>query len=151
MDNQSRLVLSFSISRLPLTDNLAYWYIKRGNGRPFRKLTKDGEKWKKVVAEATEAAIAKSSFPMDKNEKGVNLALLGYTMRISIHQYMSSKSIWMRDAHNGGKLLIDSMCDVIGLDDRYSTQLTISKSLAVKDSTFVHVEFEPNGKEDQHL
>ncbi len=150
MNNQS-LVLSFSINRLPLTDNLAYWYIKRGKGRPFRKLTSDGVKWKKVVADAVEAAVYKSNFPMDVNEKGVNLALIGYTMRISIHQYMSSKSMWMRDAHNGGKLLIDSMCDVIGLDDRYSTQLTISKSLAVKDSTFVRVEFEPNGKEDQHL
>lgn len=150
MDNQS-LVLSFVINRLPLTDNLAYWYIKRGKGRPFRKLTSDGVKWKKVVADAVEAAAYKSNFPIDKNEQGVNVALVGYTMLISIHQFMGKKSIWMRDAHNGGKLLIDSMCDVIGLDDRYSTQLTISKSLAEKESTSVVVRFIKDGKDDQHL
>ena len=151
MDNQSNLVLSFSVDKLPVSDNSAYWYVKRGKGKPFRKLTSDGEKWKKVVSDAVESAIARSDFPMDMNDQGSNIALLGYTMEISIHQHMSKKSMWMRDAHNGGKLLIDSMCDVIGLDDRYSTKLTISKSLALKDSTIVVVDFIAGGKEDQEL
>ena len=150
-NSQSNLSLSFAINTLPISDNSAYWYIKRGKGKPFRKLTKDGEKWKKVVSDATEAAIFRSGFPMDMNEQGVNIALLGYTMEIAIHQHMSKKSMWMRDAHNGGKLLIDSMCDVIGLDDRYSTKLTISKSMSAKDSTMVIVEFFAGGKEDQEL
>lgn len=150
-DLPSSLSLSFVINRLPLTDNLAYWYIKRGKGRPFRKLTSDGVKWKKVVADAVEAAVYKSGFPIDKNGQGVNLALLGYTMEISIHQNMTKKSMWLRDAHNGGKLLIDSLCDVIGLDDRYSTKLTISKSLSQQENTSVMVHFFKDGKEDQHL
>lgn len=149
--NQSDLSLSFVINRLPLSDNTAYWYVQRGKGRGYRKLTKDGEKWKKVVADAVEAAIYKSNFPIDKNEQGVNLALFGYTMEISIHQDMTKKSMWMRDAHNGGKLLIDSLCEVLGLDDRYSTKLTISKSLSQQDSTSVVVNFFKDGKKDEEL
>lgn len=151
MNSQSNLSLSFAINALPISDNSAYWYIKRGEGKPFRKLTKDGEKWKKVVAKAVESSISRSNFPMDLNEQGVNVALLGYTIEITIHQFMSKKSMWMRDAHNGAKLLIDSMCDVIGLDDRYSTKLTISKSMSIKDSTVTTVEFFPGGKEDNEL
>lgn len=149
--NQDSLSLSFVINRLAVSDNSAYWYIKRGKGKPFRKLTNDGVKWKKVVADAAATAVFKSGFPMDLNEQGVNVALLGYTMEITIHQHMSKKSMWMRDAHNGAKLLIDSLCDVIGLDDRYSTKLTISKSMSARDSTMVTVEFFPDGKKDNEL
>ena len=143
--------LSFVINRLGLTDNLAYLSLKRKNGSSFRTLTKDGKIWKQVVADAVISAISKTDFPVDMDEQGVNLALLGYTMEIVIHQNMTKQSMWRRDAHNGAKLLIDSMCDVIGLDDRYSTKLTISKSLSAKDSTVVVVEFFEGGKEDQKL
>lgn len=149
--NQESLSLSFVINALPISDNSAYWYIKRGKGKPFRKLTSDGVKWKKVVADAVATAVFKSNFPMDMNEQGVNVALLGYTMEITIHQHMSKKSMWMRDAHNGAKLLIDSLCDVIGLDDRYSTKLTISKSMSTRDSTITTVEFFAGGKKDNEI
>lgn len=145
------LSLSFVINRLPLTDNLAYISLKRRNGSSFRTLTKDGKLWKQVVTDATQAAVNKSNFPMDMDKEGVNLALLGYTMEIKIHQYMTKKSMWRRDAHNGSKLLIDSLCEVIGLDDRYNLQLLISKSMSTKDSTMVTVAFFAGGKENQEL
>lgn len=145
------LLLSFVIDKIPLTDNLAYISLKRKNGSSFRTLTKDGKIWKQVVSDAVQSAISKTNFPVDTDEQGVNLALLGYTMEITIHQNMTKHSMWRRDAHNGSKLLIDSLCDVIGLDDRYSTKLTISKSMSTKDSTSVIVEFFPGGKEDHEL
>lgn len=149
--NQDNLSLSFVIDRLPLTDNLAYISLKRKNGSSFRTLTKDGKIWKQVVSDAVRSAVNKSSFPMDVDEQGVNLALLGYTMEIIIHQNMTKRSMWRRDTHNGSKLLIDSLCEVFGLDDRYSTKLTISKSMSAKDSTAVIAEFFAGGKEDQEL
>lgn len=151
--NQGNLVLSLSfvINRLPLTSNLAYLSLRRKNGSSFRTLTKDGKIWKQVVADAVQSAVHKSNFPMDMDEQGVNLALLGYTMEISIHQNMTKKSIWRRDAESGAKLLIDSMREVIGLDDRYATKVTISKSLSLADQTSVIVEFFPGGKKDNEL
>lgn len=149
--NRESLLLSFVIDRLGLTDNLAYLSLKRKNGSSFRTLTKDGKIWKQVVVDAVQTAVSKSDFPIDMDEQGVNLALLGYTMEITIHQRMTKQSMWRRDAHNGAKLLIDSLCDVIGLDDRYSTKLTISKSMSTKDSTSVVVEFFPGGKENNEL
>lgn len=149
--NQESLLLSFVIDRLPLTSNLAYLSLRRKNGSSFRTLTKDGKIWKQVVADAVQSAVRKTDFPMDMDEQGVNLALLGYTMEITIHQRMTKKSMWRRDAESGSKLLIDSLREVIGLDDRYATKLTVSKSMSTKDSTSVIVEFFPGGKENNEL
>lgn len=140
------LTLYFDLDRLPLSDNEVYVYFKRGEGKARRVLTAPGRKWKKVVTERVTAVTHNNAFPMARNAEGRNLALLGCTMRITIHQVMPRESIWRRDAHNGAKLLVDSMCEVIALDDRYAVEVVISKSLGSTELTQVFVEFYKDGK-----
>jgi hypothetical protein len=124
--------LHIELDRLALTDNAAYIVLPRSRNRT---VSPDGKKWKQAVIDKTTATIKRTHFDLG--------AIKDCVMFIRVHQVMPLISFKKRDAHNGGKLLIDGVCSVIGLDDKYAISTTLSKELGAEARTIINIDFYP--------
>jgi Holliday junction resolvase RusA-like endonuclease len=121
-DEFGRLRLDMVLA-LPPTDNHIYFNVPRGG----RALTKEARKYKSLVKEKTARAAITSSLSFREH--------IPYRVDITIFVKLLSKG-WPKrakwkfqkiDTTNRTKLLLDSIAEAIGVDDRHVTQVTIRK------------------------
>lgn len=128
-DDWGRLSLSMVLA-MPPTDNHIYFNLPKGRGRA---LTGKAKKYKALVKEKTARAAITS--PLSFREH------IAYRVEITIFLNLLTKG-WPKNAKwrfqkidtlNRTKLLIDSVAEAIGVDDRHVTEVIVRKEDDAED------------------
>lgn len=128
-DEFGRLTL-WMVLRLPPSDNHIYFNLPKKKGQKWsggRALTKDARKYKLLVKEKTARAAVTNKLSFREH--------IAYRVEITLFLNLFSKS-WPKkakwrfqkiDTLNRTKLLLDSIADAIGVDDRHIVDVIVRK------------------------
>lgn len=127
VDKCGRLKLYIAME-LPPTDNHIYFNLPRRDGRGGgRALTSKAKKYKTLVKEKTALAAITNKFSFREN--------IPYRVEITLYLNLFTKG-WPKkakwrfqkiDTLNRTKLLLDSIADAIGVDDRHMIDIVVRK------------------------
>ena len=128
-DESGRLRLDLVLP-LPPTDNHIYFNLQRGG----RVLSKEARRYKSLVKEKT--AHAGVTCPLSFRENGPYRATITLYLKL-YNQGWPKKAKWRFskiDTTNRNKLLLDSVCEAIGVDDRHITEVVMKKEDDANDT-----------------